>query len=87
MYLFGALVLAKPLEHLAEQVQGRFARAVYLCPEVGSGNHIVQYKLLDGSLKVGRASKIRMLVPVTYELGTRAAATSNTGSKGSTRCD
>ena len=30
---------------------------------------IVQDKLLDGSLKVGRASKIRMLVPITYELG------------------
>ena len=42
--------------------------ASYLGPEVGSGSHIVQFRLRDGSLKIARAARIRMLVPLTFEL-------------------
>ena len=67
-YVWGAAVLATPPPSLRDKITGRYGNASYLGPEVGSGSHIVQFRLRDGSLKIARAARIRMLVPLTFEL-------------------
>ena len=69
MYVWGASVLASPPPSLVKEVHGRFGNAVYLGPEVGSASHIVQFRLHDGSYKVARSARIRMIVPLTFEVG------------------
>ena len=61
-------MLATPPPSLRDKITGRYGNASYLGPEVGSGSHIVQFRLRDGSLKIARAAHIRMLVPLTFEL-------------------
>ena len=67
-YVWGASVLATPPPSLRDKITGRYGHASYLGPEVGSGSHIVQFRLKDGSLKIARAARVRMLVPLTFEL-------------------
>ena len=67
-YVWGAAVLATPPPSLRDKITGRYGHASYLGPEVGSGSHIVQFRLRDGSLKIARAARVRMLVPLTFEL-------------------
>ena len=61
-------MLASQPPSLAKKVHGRFGNAVYLGPEVGSASHIVQFCLRDGSYKVARSARIRMIVPLTFEV-------------------
>ena len=68
MYVWGAAVLATPPPSLRNKITGRYGQAAYLGPEVASGSHIVQFRLRDGSYKVARSARIRMVVPVTFEL-------------------
>ena len=68
MYVWGAAVLATPPPSLRDKITGRYGQAAYLGPEVASGSHIVQFRLRDGSYKVARSARIRMVVPVTFEL-------------------
>ena len=68
MYVWGAAVLATPPPSLRDKITGRYGQAAYLGPEVASGSHIVQFRLRDGSYKVARSARIRMFVPVTFEL-------------------
>ena len=68
MYVWGAAVLAIPPPSLRDKITGRYGQAAYLGPEVASGSHIVQFRLRDGSYKVARSARIRMVVPVTFEL-------------------
>ncbi|CAE7685156.1 GIP [Symbiodinium sp. CCMP2592] len=53
---------------LRDKITGRYGHAAYLGPEVGSGSHIVQFRLRDGTLKIARSARIRMLVPLTFEV-------------------
>ena len=68
MYVWGAAVLATPPPSLRDKIIGRYGQAAYLGLEVASGSHIVQFRLRDGSYKVARSARIRMVVPVTFEL-------------------
>ncbi|CAE7823444.1 TY1B-NL2 [Symbiodinium sp. CCMP2592] len=67
-YVWGAAVLATPPPSLRDKITGRYGHAAYLGPEVGSGSHIVQFRLRDGTLKIARSARIRMLVPLTFEV-------------------
>ncbi|CAE7361006.1 unnamed protein product, partial [Symbiodinium sp. CCMP2592] len=67
-YVWGAAVLATPPPSLRDKITGRYGHAAYLGPEVGSGSHIVQFRLRDGALKIARSARIRMLVPLTFEV-------------------
>ena len=60
-------MLATPPPSLRDKITGRYGQAAYLGPEVASGSHIVQFRLRDGSYKVARSARIRMVVPVTFE--------------------
>ena len=68
MYVWGAAVVATPPPSLRDKITGRHGQAAYLGPEVASGSHIVQFRLRDGSYKIARSARIRMVVPVTFEL-------------------
>ena len=67
-YVWGAAVLATPPPSLRDKITGRYGHASYLGPEVNGGSHIVQFRLRDGSLKIARAARVRMLGPLTFEL-------------------
>ena len=67
-YVWGAAVLATPPPSLRDKITGRYGHASYLGPEVGCGSHIVQFRLRDGSLKIARSARIRMLIPLTFEV-------------------
>ena len=68
IYVWGASILATPPPSLRQFITGRYGQAAYLGPEVAGGSHLVQFRLKDGSLKIARSARIRMLVPMTFEL-------------------
>ena len=50
-------MLATPPPSLREKITRHHGNASYLGPEVGSGSHIVQFRLRDGFLKIARAAR------------------------------
>ena len=68
-YIFGASVLCMPPPSVAHLVNGRLCKGAYLGPEVASASHWVRVQLNSGEFRIVRSPKIRMLVPLRYEVG------------------
>ena len=68
-YIFGASVLCMPPPSIAHLVNGRLCKGAYLGPEVASASHWVRVQLNSGEFRIVRSRKIRMLMPLRYEVG------------------
>ena len=68
-YIFGASVLCMPPPSVAHLVNGRLCKGAYLGPEVASASHWVRVQLNSGEFRIVRSPKIRMLMPLRYEVG------------------
>ena len=68
-YIFGATVLCMPPPSVAHLVNGRLCKGAYLGPEVASASHWVRVQLNSGEFRIVRSPKIRMLMPLRYEVG------------------
>ena len=68
-YIFGASVLCMPPLSVAHLVNGRLCKGAYLGPEVASASHWVRVQLNSGEFRIVRSSKMRMLMPLRYEVG------------------
>ena len=68
-YIFGALVLCMPPPSVAHLVNGHLCKGAYLGPEVASASHWVRVQLNTGEFRIVRSPKIRMIMPLRYEVG------------------